>query len=175
MVKLRKTKVTPGKPKRRANIGELKRRVEQFERRLLHGHNSLRKLVNEVVLPRLNQVGTQLSSLNTIFARHVVILEILQQRSGGITNAEFEATKKHLFDSATKNTEGDSVRSKEAGTDEDRGEHGQPGVLDAEVSGGDTEGGGSSEAPDSEGRQEESPGTTDSEHPASSAGEDKAC
>ena len=147
--------------------------MNQFERRLVHAHNGLKKLVNEVVLPHLNQVGNQLKSLNTIFARHVVILDILQQRSGGITNAEFEATKKRLFDVATKNSEGGSVQPPDARPDEDSGSDGQPSILDAEVSGGDTRSGETDGSTSSEGRPEEDSGTPDSGHPATGSGEDE--
>jgi len=135
MVKSKPVRVTPGKPKRRANIGELLNRVNKFERNLSHAHSKLVKLVNEVVIPNLNSLHSQFKNLNTIFARHVVILHILQERSGGITNAEFDAAQKHLFDVSQKNSLASRVQSAKAGSAEDSGGHERSNVLDDAVTG----------------------------------------
>jgi len=176
MVKERQPKVTQGVSKK-IGTGALLKKVKDFETKFTGYHNKLAHLVNSLVLPNLNKLSDTVRQLNVLFTRHVVILEILQQRSGGITNEEFAATKERLFNIAKENTKDSSVRSEEAGSDEDRNGHEQPGILDAEVSGDDT----GSSSPGSEGdracgvqldTEGEGSGASDSEHPTPDSGED---
>ena len=175
MVKRKQQKMTPGVQKRRAGIGALLKRIESFEMRFTGYHNKLAHLVNAMVIPNMNSISDTVRQLNTLFTRHVVILEILQHRIGGITNGEFEATKKRLFDIAKKNTQDSSVRSEEARSDEDRDGDAQPGLLDAE-SNGEDEGSTDHSAQGGEssgvqfGEQGESAGASDSEHPTPDSG-----
>ena len=71
-----------------------------------------------------------------------------------------------------KDAEGSSVQPTDAGPDEDSGGDGQPGILDAEVSGGDAGGGGTVPVREHEEGSGEASSPADSEHPASSPGED---